>query len=911
VLTQKVLVGRAAEQAAIRGLVMATSEHGGVLLLIGQPGIGKSTLLEEGVAAANAAGFRVVRATGVRTEAHLPFAGLHQLLRPLLDGVDHLPAPQRAALMTAFGLAEAPAPDPFLVSLASLTLLTDAAADRPILAVVDDAHWLDRPTDEVLAFVARRLGSDPVSVLVASRRSTGGTRLEAAGLPTLAVEPLDDAGARELLATSDGHLRAADRERVLREAAGNPLALVELAHSIERAPQTNPADPLPLTARIEQAIGDRLVDLPGDTEQLLLLAALDDRCLVDDVLAAAAALGLQDARLLMVRPAVEARLVTVESGAIRFRHPLIRSAIVQRADDGARRAAHGALAGVVGDPDRAAWHLAAATSGPDEAAAAQLEAAADRAADRGAIGVATTSLEKAAQLSPDSATKGARLLRAIDLWFGMGRYDEIARLLADTGPFEAADLEARRRAWQLALRLDGPKKTHERANIVAVVDAAARAAETDEPFARRLLLLATARSWWMDVDPDVWSRLLATAHAIAPNLDDPDLLLARAAARDEPAEVADRLQRALLTEEPVEPDAARILGTAALWAGALDAAIELLGFAATAHRTQGRVGLVARGQVIVGWCALSLGRLFDAAPALDEGLRLSLETGQENFAASATFGLTLYHALRGELDRGAAMLADAERHGRQVYADGLLAHVQHARGMLELAGGRPGDAFDSLRHLFEPGAEGHHQTISTWAIPELIDAAIPAGRAAEAARCLEALEPAAIAGPWQQVTMAYARAQLAGNGQDEAAAEAAFAEALAADLERWPLPRARLLLAYGTWLRRQRRVAESRDPLRSARDLFDAIGVPWLADRARQELGATGEGSLARRLKSIDELTPQEMQIARLAADGLSNRQIGERLYLSHRTVGFHLYHVYPKLGIAGRAQLHAALGAA
>ena len=347
-----------------------------------------------------------------------------------------------------------------------------------------------------------------------------------------------------------------------------------------------------------------------------------------------------------------------------------------------------------------------------------------------------------------------------------------------------------------------------------------------------------------------------------------------------------------------------------MWVGDLDTARELFSSSVAAQRAQGRLGLVARAQVLSGWSAMHVGRLSDVMPALDEGMRLAEETSQQFIVTTAYSALAQYHALRGDLEAGEAALVEAERVELEAPADGLLANIRAAHGMLDLAAGRYDDAFDQLRRIYEPGEAGYHTVVRSWVVSDLVDAAIPSGRAGDAARYLAALEaePGLMASPWQRISMAYARAVMAADGNDADAAEAAFSAALAVDLQRWPLPKARLLLAYGSWLRRQRRVVESRTPLRTARELFDAMGVAWMGERARRELGASGEASRARGAHTLDELTPQELQIARLAADGLSNREIGERLYLSHRTVGFHLYHVYPKLGVSSRAQLHAAL---
>ena len=913
--TQDELIGRDRELNAVRDIVARAAGDGGALLLRGEAGIGKSSLLDAAVSQASAAGMRVLRVAGVRTEAHLPFAGLHQLLRPLLGGVAALPPRQRVALGAAFGLEDGAAPeDPFLISLATLTLLTDAAAERPIVAVVDDAQWLDRLSDEVLAFVARRLGSDPVSILFACRDGERTTAIESAGLPVITIQPLEDTAARDLLGRHDAGLPAADRERLLRQAAGNPLALVELPAAFGNRKGDGLSDPLPVTARIEQAFAGQLVGLPSATTKLLLLAALEDQGIADEILAAGQAQEIPAVAMHTLAPAVAAGLIAIEDGMLRFRHPLIRSAVAQRASDVERRAAHGALASVSGDPDRAAWHLAAAASGPSEATAALLEAAAERAERRSAMAVAVASLERAARLSPDGQARGRRLLAAADRAYTLGRYDIMLRVLHDAGPLDTPPLEHRRQAWLHGLELNGAKTAREEHNIRRVVDDAAAAGSEDPGLAAALLQLAAARSWWMDVSAEVCQRVVAVATAVVGAPDDPRLLYVKAAAaRVHGAEVVERLRRPLASAEPLGVIDARILGTCAMWTGDLDAATQFFAASLDAERSQGRVGLLARGQVLNGWCALHLGRVSEAGPALFEGLRLSIETDQENFVATAYVAIAEYQALRGDLEQAAAAVAHADRHARRAYADGLLAHVHHARGLVELAAGHHDAAFDSLRHIYEEGSEGSHAVVGSWAISDLVDAAVVAGHGVHAARYLDGLEqhPGLVASPWQERSMAYARAVLAADRDDAAAAGPAFATALSADLERWSLSRARLLLAHGAWLRRQRRVAESRDPLRSARDLFDAMGVPWMADRARRELGATGEASGARRAKTVDDLTPQELQIARLAANGLSNREIGEQLYLSHRTVGFHLYHVYPKLGISSRSQLHAALGAA
>ena len=366
--------------------------------------------------------------TGVRTEANLPFAGLHQLLRPILTGLDALPKPQYTALGVAFGLVEGAAEDPFLIALATLTLLADAAARTPILVVADDVQWLDRPSADALAFVARRLGSDPLVMLVGLRDGEA-SPLDSAGIAELALQRLNDRDAREMVSRIAPGLAPPVRDRILQEAAGNPLALAELSATLRDDNASGEGRPsiLPLSARLEREFVARAEDLPHDTQWLLLIAALDDRDGVSEIVAAA---GVPASAM---KPAVDARLIEVDGQSLRFRHPLIRSAIQQRATMEDQRVAHDALAGVVGDLDRAAWHRAAATDAPDESAAALLDAAAERAIHRGALTVAVAALQRAATLSADGRGRGTRLLRAADVANEIGSIDVVGQTLAEAG----------------------------------------------------------------------------------------------------------------------------------------------------------------------------------------------------------------------------------------------------------------------------------------------------------------------------------------------------------------------------------------------------------------------------------------------------------------------------------------------
>jgi DNA-binding CsgD family transcriptional regulator len=898
------IVGRDRELLAMGALIAKAGEGGGALLVRGDAGIGKSALLARAERMASEAGMRVLRTIGVRTEANLPFAGLHQLLRPILSGLDGLPPPQRTALAGAFGLVEGAAEDPFLIALATLTLLADRAAHRPILVVVDDAQWLDRPSADVLAFVARRLGSDPL-VMIVGIRDGDACPVEEAGIDEVALMPLRDGDARDMVMRQAPSLSYAVRDRIVREAAGNPLALAELAATIRDDVASGDAlpDVLPLSARLERAFAARFDVCPPDTQWLMLVAALDDRDGVAEILAAA---GVPSSAL---APAVSAGLIEVDGASFHFRHPLIRSAIQQGATIEDRHRAHSALAGVVGDFDRAAWHRAAATDPPDEPVAELLDAAADRALRRGAFTVAVAALERAAALSADGRSRGTRLLRAADVANELGQMEHVGRML-EAEPIDVAPLEERRQAWIAALALSGPRSPREDANIRSVVEAARRSGEDGEPdLGLAFLQFASARAWWIDPGVELRSRIADVARRLAPEGDARVLFMEAVAPEEHVDDLLARLTARSRSPESLSGMDARRLATAAVWMGSLDLAVEFFTASIAALRDEGRLGLLARSLIIRAFSSVHLGTLATVASDLDEGLRLGFETRQPFYIATANVANALYLAYRGDLASADERMGEATRI-ELMNANGVLSETRHARGVIHLAGGRVEEAYEELRHLFDPGHPSYHVTVSGWAISDFADAAGATGHTDDVVAVIDRLAADAVRmkTPWWRIGVAYAQAVVAAQAADAADAEAAFTSARAMNLERWPLARARLSLAYGTWLRRRRRMAESRVELRSARDLLDAIGVRHLADRAQAQLGASGEGSRHRGIDVLEQLTPQELQIARLAADGLSNREIGSRLYLSHRTVGSHLYRVFPKLGITSRSQLHTAL---
>jgi len=858
---------------------------------------------------------QVLATAGVQAEAGLPFAGLHQLIRPIIGGIKDLPLRQRTALLTAFGMADEASPDLFLVALATLDLLSDAADRAPLLLSIDDAQWLDRPTCDVLAFVARRVEADLVTLLIAIRDGYDSV-LAHAGVPELHLHGLDESEARSLLDLHAPRLDPDTRQQVLAEAAGNPLALIELpaALATRQAGRAGLAGPvLPLTRRLERAFADRASDLPSPARALLQVAAADDKPDLAEVLSAAAILGgfdlPQGALEEALDPAVAAHLVETDEAGLRFRHPLVRSAIYQTASASERRGAHAALAQVLaGQPDRQVWHRAAATVGPDEEVAADLEAAAARARRRGAPSAAVATLERAVKMSADPALRGSRLLQAAELAFELGKPEMVRRLAREA---EELDLEPPDTARVMCLRESfDSNDPGDPARIEQLVDVAERAkARGDVSLALRLLSVAADRCIWGDPGWPARQRVVISAERAGAADTDPRLLaiLAYAAPVERGAAVIARLS-SLEPYADADPEAMRLLGRAAEAVGECKRALGFLASAATGLREQGRLGLLTQALSDRAWATMQLADFGVALPAAEEARRLALETSQLFWAAGADATQAIMAALRGEHDAAEVLARQAEQVALPIGASGLLAMVQYTLGMSALGPGHSAEAYAHLVHMVTPGDPAYHHLMRYWSIGEFAEAAAYSGHQVEAHAIVADLERLArqTPSPWIHACLRSARALLA---TDEDAEEL-FEAALPAEVTRYPVMRARLQLAYGRWLRRQRRNADSRGPLRAARQAFDALGlIPW-GERARRELRASGEKSRPRTPRAQEQLTPQELQIAHLAADGLSNREIGEQLYLSPRTVGTHLYRIFPKLGITSRSQLHTVLEA-
>jgi len=908
--TESELVGRDVEVARVDTMLARLSEGGTGLVVSGDAGVGKSALLRYARARADALRLRTLTAVGVESEAELAFAAVHQLMYPILGLMELLPAPQRRALEMAFGIATGSEPDPFLVALAAYQLVCDAAEDSPVVLLVDDAHWLDRSSSGVLAFIARRLESEPVALLVSVRVGFV-TPLGDAGLPTLELERLSPAAAAALLDRTASDLHPVLRARVLAEAAGNPLALVELVHAQGTADRSDGQlsdAPLPLTTRLERAFAAQLDGLPDNTRVVLLAAALDGRASLEELVQSASTVAERPIGVSDVDPAVEADLVSVVDGQVRFRHPLVRSAVRQAAPPAQLLATYGALAEVVADPERRIWHRAMASVGFDEEVAAALERHASAARRRGAVMVAAAALERSAALTADPQRRGERLVRAADAAYELGAVDVVRRLLAQAEPLDVGELEAARLAW-LQQVISGDV-WFERGAAQTIVALARRARDAgDADMALGSLVPIAHRCWWTRCQPRTRRYVVDAAQDMGFPEEEPRLLAVMALADPEAMgrSVLRQVSRIRLADV-TDPVGAIHVGIAAEKAGDFDLGARFLGRAVDRLREQGRLGLLTQALVHYAWAATHAGDWSAAAAAGDEGSRLARDTDQPQYGLTGELIAGLVTGLRGGDADLEARIAGPERTLLAMRGGPLLAPAHLARGAAALGEGRYEQAFRHLWPVFDDADPVFHRFMRWPAVLDLVEAAAHGGHLEQAASVMTELEAiAARSGPPLLLLLLSCARPLLAADQD---ARGLFEAALDQDRSAYLYPRARTLFSFGSWLRRQRRDIESRAPLREAIELFDVLGASWWSDRARQELRATGETLGPRRPDARDQLTAQELQIAGLAAQGLSNREIGERLFLSHRTIGSHLYRIFPKLGIASRAQLRDALPA-
>jgi DNA-binding CsgD family transcriptional regulator/tetratricopeptide (TPR) repeat protein len=909
-------VGREAQLARLAAFVDDVPTRGQVLVVHGDAGMGKSTLLASAAERARSAGMRVLWATGRESEAGLAFAGLHQLLSPVLEAAAELPERQARALLGALGLAAAPAADRLVTGVAALTLLSDVSVAAPVLAVVDDAHWLDRSSLEVLAFVGSRLDTERVALLLAARGQAPPAGFDR-GFAELRLGPLQAADAGLLLGTQPRPPRGRARAQVLRQAAGNPMALIELAKAVAADPAASrrwAVEPLPPGGRLTAVITARLSGLPEPARGALLLAAVADG---QDLTAAVSGIPPLDAEALA--PAERLGLVMIDRTGLRFSHPLIRSAIYHSAPFARRAAAHRRLAGALDDqPDRQAWHLAAAALHPDERVASLLEATAAHARRRGGAAAAALALERAAELSPAPQDQARRLVSAASAAVTAGQGDWVqdlaARALAVT-----ADQEVRLRArsiagWALAYSGRRPAAFSALISVAeeasadfpalaweALADAATVAYQSGTLDSRqavgRVLRLLEDR----DPAPPAGGGPYAGHRLGAPP--QKTWILACTDPFGSGGQLVPYLRR--IAGAPLEEAALWRIGSAAWLLDEPGLAVRMLHEAMDRLRAPGIQGASGGGLTTLGWLYVDTGRWDEALEAAAEAAELAEANQMVAVAASADAITATVLALRAD---SAAACRHAERAlaGASPAENGLVAsRAWRALGVAALAEGSHFLAFTQLRQLFSDDGVPVHNIFSFLGVADIATAAVRADRRAEGRAVVERAvgNLGGTASPRLAQLIARARGILA----DPADAGAHFAVALSDPAgEKWPFERAQLRLDYAEWLRRRRRINEAKPELAMAAETFRRLGARSWAQRAEAELRASGIAatSAQRAPDPLTELTPQQRQIVRLAVDGLTNREIGDRLLLSPRTVSSHLYRSFPKLGITDRHQL-------
>jgi DNA-binding CsgD family transcriptional regulator len=886
------------EQLAVVDQILAGMRSGraGALILRGEVGIGKTALLDAVAEQANDA--RVLRVTGVEAEAELPFAGLHALMRPALDEIGALPERQAEALRGAFGMAEAAVADRFLVGLGVLSLIAELAEDRPVICLVDDAQWLDQASADALVFAARRLHAERAAVILAARDEPVSGSLP--GLPELRVSGLGRPAAEQLLAGSG--LVQAVRDELIAEAGGNPLALIELSRGLSEGQRAGSVTPLTVPAvspvgRVQQAFGGRVAVLTQPCRRAMLVAALAGLAELPEV---SRAIEVAGGSLTDLAPAERAGLLRVTPASVVFSHPLVRSAVLADSDVAGRVAAHQALADV-NDGDRRAWHLAALAIGPDEEVAAALDAAAQRAALRGSSAAVSAAYERAAGLSADAAPRGLRLALAAEAAAYAGQMPRAAGLAEQarrqvTDPGQAAALAGLRafleaEAGRIA---DAAGFLLEEAALLGQADSGGA----------QVMVLEGFQMLWVNAGPAPPRELEYRAAAILPpaaaslvaflqavrQLQDsgPDGPISLPAQSDLDSLPVTRFSRfSRLFFDLIQGDVQSARRRAA------DMTAEF--------RDTGSVGLLAYALTYLADVQGLCGEFLDATASAEEGLRIAVDTGQIALISELTSAAAMLAAIAGDEQACQARVDQARDLSAGLRALPLAA-ADHALAVLDLGSARYQSALDRMEAISAgPGRQAPHLL---YAYPDHVEAAVRAGQPALAARPLAIFTAwsDAIGQPWASAVAARCAALTA----PDAAAETLYQRAIAGHQgDGRPFEQARTLLLFGEWLRRNQRRADARGHLLEAAGAFARMGArPW-QDRAESELRAAGAAALPVRADDpLARLTPQELQVVRLAAAGASNKQIGAQLFLSPRTVGYHLYKVFPKLGISTRDEL-------
>ncbi len=909
------LVGRDVELSLLRGLVDPSPVPSRVLVVIGDAGMGKSALLAYMAQRARSAGSRVLAVTGRESETNLPFAALHQLLRSVVDGTVDLPARQSMALRGALGLSAEPVPpDRLLTGIAALTLLSEISERSPLLVIVDDAHLLDRSSLDVLSFVGRRLDTERVVLVLGGRGPAPLAGLDS-GFPELRLEPLLASDANRLLDEQPHPPRGRARGQVLAQAAGNPLALIELAKVIAADPSAGrrwAAEPLPLSRKLATVLAARFAGLPEPTRAALLLAAIADS--PGPSAGSSAAIGGTYGLVAdVLAPAEQLGLVKVNRSGLQFSHPLVRSAIYHTAPFAERAAAHRRLADALADqPDRRAWHLAAAALQPDERVASLLEATAVQAQRRGGAAAAALALERAAELSPNREDQASRLISAASVAVSTGQADWVedlaSRALAITADPELQIAARRAVGWALAC-------TSQHVAALSVLIAVAEEASAARPALAWDALGTAAGVAYQSGTP-------ASRQAVTRTLDhleregqppplggatsaDSDALQVWIKASTNPFASRSELVLRLYRLTPAALEDPAVPGSAAWLLDEPELAVELLQEAVHRLHASGVRGASGAALSALGWTYIDTSRWDDALAVCAEASDLAEAYQMDIVAAFADVTVATVLAMRADPAAARARTARALARIDPAQSRGVTARAWHALGIAALADGDHLMAYAQLRQLFYPDGSPLHYHVSYLGVADLAAAAVRAGRQLEGREILDRALRHMDGSPSPRLEQLLARAR--GILADPASAEPHFDKALSDPAgERWPFERAQLQLDYAEWMRRQRRINEAKPLLIAALETFQRLRARSWAQRAETELRACGVSipDASDPPDALAELTPQQRQIIHLASDGLTNREIADRLYLSPRTVSSHLYRSYPKLGVAGRHQL-------
>jgi len=904
------LSGRDREREQLRVLLEnARSSQSAALVIRGEPGVGKTALLQD--TRDRATDMHVLTARGVESESELPFAALHQLFHSSLRYAERLPPPQAAALNAALGLGDGQAQERFLVSAASLSLLSELAERRPVLCLIDDAHWLDTASADALLFVARRLDAEGVVMLFGAREGDVRT-FEARDVPSLYLEGLDAEASAALLARGvDGAVSPAVVQHLVEQTRGNALALLELPTALSPQ-QLAGGDPLPealpLTDQMESVFLERVHRLPEATRQLLLVAAADESGDLGLVLAAARRFG---ADIEALNAAERAKLVSAHGTRLDFRHPLVRSALYGAATAAERREAHLALAEVLGDhdADRHAWHLASAELEHDEGVAQLVEEVAERAETRGGYASAALAFERAAELSPEESSRTRRLVAATRAAAIAGQ-DERAVALAKRVLPLAAD-GAQRAELVNAMALAEVRRGRPPAATPMLVEAARAVAPTDPSRALGFLARASAHVLQERNLEVVHELRQVIGELVPPENDERSAFLVNLFTGSLLAAEGDVARGAALLAEGLEwgsasddPDDVFLAAMAASWFGDFPRFEALLSRTAAMARERGQIGMLSEALSFRAALLITAQRYDETAIAAEEALQLAGELGAENFTAIPRNVLSVIAAVRGDFDTAARggrhVLEQARSHGLPLRAGA----GQWTLGLVELSQGHWAEA---LR--FFDAAVAEQPLVFTLVVSDRLEAAGRAGQTAHAETILDDFETWARVTPaarWAPPRAASIRGLLAGGAE----ATQHFERAVELIADARPFDRARIYLLYGEHLRRERRRSDARVQLRAALDAFDALrAAPW-SERAAAELRATGETARKRDPSTVNDLTAKEIQIAQLVVSGLSNKEIAAQLFLSPRTIDYHLRNVFTKLGLTSRTQLaHVRLG--